>query len=112
MTARTARRPKIFYGWYIAAAGFLTQFMFGVLMFHSFGTYVALMQADFGWSRTTFSLAFAAQRVESGVLGPIQGWVIDTYGPRKVMYLGLCCSRPGSCCSAGCSRSPSSTSRS
>ena len=89
MTARTARRPKIFYGWYIAAAGFLTQFMFGVLMFHSFGTYVALMQADFGWSRTTFSLAFAAQRVESGVLGPIQGWVIDTYGPRKVMFIGL-----------------------
>ena len=89
MTDRTARRPKIFYGWYIAAAGFLTQFMFGVLMFHSFGTYVALMQADFGWSRTTFSLAFAAQRVESGVLGPIQGWVIDTYGPRKVMFIGL-----------------------
>ena len=89
MTARTTRRPRIFYGWYIAAAGFLTQFMFGVLMFHSFGTYVALMQADFGWSRTTFSLAFAAQRVESGVLGPIQGWVIDTYGPRKVMFIGL-----------------------
>lgn len=63
--------------------------MLGVLMFHSFGTYVALMQADFGWSRTTFSLAFAAQRVESGVLGPIQGWVIDTYGPRKVMILGM-----------------------
>ncbi len=83
------RRPKIFYGWYIAAAGFLSQFMFGVLMFHSFGTYVALMQADFGWSRTTFSFAFAAQRIESGVLGPIQGWVIDTYGPRKVMIIGL-----------------------
>ena len=86
---RMVRRPKIFYGWYIAAAGFLSQFMFGVLMFHSFGTYVALMQADFGWSRTTFSFAFAAQRIESGVLGPIQGWVIDTYGPRKVMIIGL-----------------------
>ena len=89
MTARGARRPKIFYGWYIAAAGFVSQFMFGVLMFHSFGTYVALMQADFGWSRTTFSFAFAAQRIESGVLGPIQGWVIDTYGPRKVMIFGI-----------------------
>ena len=89
MTARSIRRPKIFYGWYIAGAGFLSQLMFGVLMFHSFGTYVALMQADFGWSRTTFSFAFAAQRIESGVLGPIQGWVIDTYGPRKVMILGL-----------------------
>ncbi len=89
MTAWSARRPKIFYGWYIAAAGFMSQLMFGVLMFHSFGTYVALMQADFGWSRTTFSFAFAAQRIESGVLGPIQGWVIDTYGPRKVMIIGL-----------------------
>ena len=85
----SAPRPRIFYGWYIAGAGFITQFMLGVLMFHSFGTYVALMQADFGWSRTTFSFAFAAQRIESGVLGPIQGWVIDTYGPRKVMMLGL-----------------------
>ena len=89
MTARSIRRPRIFYGWYIAAAGFLSQFMFGILMFHSFGTYVALMQADFGWSRTTFSFAFAAQRIESGVLGPIQGWVIDTYGPRKVMIFGI-----------------------
>ena len=89
MSPRKLSRPRIFYGWYIAAAGFLSQFMFGVLMFHSFGTYVALMQADFGWSRTTFSFAFAAQRIESGVLGPIQGWVIDTYGPRKVMVVGL-----------------------
>ena len=88
MSAPDPSQPRIFYGWYIAGAGFLTQFMLGVLMFHSFGTYVALMQADFGWSRTTFSIAFAAQRVESGVLGPIQGWVIDTYGPRKVMILG------------------------
>ena len=89
MSARDPSQPRIFYGWYIAGAGFLTQFMLGVLMFHSFGTYVALMQADFGWSRTTFSIAFAAQRVESGVLGPIQGWVIDTYGPRNVMIVGL-----------------------
>ena len=89
MTARIARRPRIFYGWYIAGVGFATQLLIGVLMFHSFGTYVALMQTDFGWSRTTFSLAFAAQRIESGVLGPLQGWVIDTYGPRKVMVVGL-----------------------
>ena len=89
MTARDDRQPRLFYGWYIAGAGFITQFMLGVLMFHSFGTYVALMQADFGWSRTTFSIAFAAQRVESGVLGPIQGWVIDTYGPRNVMIVGM-----------------------
>ena len=91
----------------------MSQLMFGVLMFHSFGTYVALMQADFGWSRTTFSFAFAAQRIESGVLGPIQGWVIDNYGPRKVDdHRAGDLRGPGSCCSAGSSRCRSSTSRS
>ena len=82
-------RPRVFYGWYIVGAGFVTQLMLGMLMFHSFGTYVALMRADFGWSRTTFSIAFAMQRAESGILGPIQGWAIDTYGPRRVMAVGM-----------------------
>lgn len=86
--AGSARRAP-FYGWYIVAAGFFTQLMLGMLMFHSFGTYVALMQADFGWSRTTFSIAFAMQRAESGILGPIQGWAIDTYGPRRIMMFGM-----------------------
>ena len=89
MTREARSEPRLFYGWYIVGAGFLTQFVMGVLLFHSFGTYVALMQNDFGWSRTTFSIAFAVQRVESGVLGPIQGWVIDTYGPRRVMLVGM-----------------------
>jgi len=82
-------RPRVFYGWYIVAAGFVTQLMVGMLMFHSFGTYVTLMRADFGWSRTTFSIAFAMQRAESGILGPIQGWAIDTYGPRRIMLVGM-----------------------
>ena len=81
--------PRFFYGWYIAGAGFATQFMLGMLMFHSFGTYVTLLEDDFGWSRTTFSIAFAMQRAESGVLGPIQGWAIDRFGPRTIMYIGI-----------------------
>ena len=89
MSVETERRPRLFYGWYIVGAGFFTQLMMGMLMFHSFGTYVTLMQADFGWSRTTFSIAFAMQRAESGILGPIQGWAIDTYGPQRIMMAGM-----------------------
>ena len=83
-----APRP-IFFGWWIAASGFLSQFLVGALAYHSFGTYVVLMQNDFGWSRTTFSIAFSMQRAESGFLGPFQGWLIDRFGPRKVMVIGL-----------------------
>ena len=43
MTAGAPERPAIFYGWWIVGAGFCTQLMLGMLMFHPFGTYVALM---------------------------------------------------------------------
>ena len=89
MTAKPAQRPKIFFGWWIASGGFVVQMLVGSLMFHSFGAYVVLLQREFDWSRTTFSLAFAFARAESGILGPFQGWLIDTYGPRKVMFVGM-----------------------
>ena len=84
----TGRTP-IFYGWWIVAAGFGTQTLNGALLFHAFGTYVVLLQDDFGWSRTALAGAFAMQRVESGLLGPLQGWMIDTWGPRRVMVVGM-----------------------
>ena len=84
-----ARRSPIFYGWWIVAAGFGTQTLNGALLFHAFGTYVVLLQDDFGWTRTAFAGAFAMQRVESGLLGPLQGWMIDHWGPRRVMVAGL-----------------------
>ena len=35
------------------------------------------------------SLAFALTRLESGLLGPIQGWLVDRFGPRKILTIGL-----------------------
>ena len=82
-------RTRMFYGWWIVAAGFGTQTLNGALLFHAFGTYVVLLQDDFGWSRTALAGAFAMQRIESGMLGPIQGWMIDHWGPRRVMAAGM-----------------------
>ena len=84
----TGRTP-IFYGWWIVASGFGTQTLNGALLFHAFGTYVVLLQDEFGWSRTALAGAFAMQRVESGLLGPVQGWMIDSWGPRRVMIVGM-----------------------
>lgn len=55
----------------------------------AYGAYVVVMQAEFGWTRTAFSLGFAVQRVESGLLGPLQGWMLDRWGPRPVMTVGM-----------------------
>ena len=80
---------KIFYGWWMVAGGALIQVLIGGLMFQSFGFYVNRLEDEFEWSKTTFSLAFAMTRIESGLLGPLQGWAIDRYGPRIMIRIGI-----------------------
>ncbi|MFH1568968.1 MAG: MFS transporter [Gemmatimonadota bacterium] len=83
------RRPsEVFYGWWIVAGGFTIQMLNGALLFHAFSAYVLPLQAEFGWNRTQLSGAFSMARAESGILGPIQGWLIDRYGPRRIMRIG------------------------
>jgi len=65
------------------------QILIGGLMMQAFGAYAAVLRDEFGWSKTLFSFAFSVTRVESGILGPLQGWLIDTLGPRKMMRVGL-----------------------
>lgn len=84
-----ARHPLLFYGWVVVGSGFVLNTLNAALVFHAFGAYVVLLEDDFGWSRTAFALAFALQRVESGLLGPVEGWLIDHFGPRKVMQVGI-----------------------
>jgi len=81
--------PPFFYGWVIVASGAGSMALGSAFLFHAFGTYVVLLQDEFGWSRTTLALAFAMQRVESGLLGPIDGWLVDRFGPRRMMIIGV-----------------------
>ncbi len=84
-----SHKSPFFYGWWIVTAGFGSMALSGALMFHAFGVYVVFLQDEFGWSRTTLAVAFALQRVESGLLGPIDGWLVDHFGPRKMMFVGI-----------------------
>jgi sugar phosphate permease len=82
-------RARVFYGWFMVAAGFGIQFLTGGLLNQAYGAYVVLLRDDFGWSKTSLSAAFSLARFESGLLGPIEGWLIDRFGPRTVMRFGL-----------------------
>jgi MFS family permease len=86
----TARRPRrVFYGWRIVGAGFGLEALIGALLFHAYGSYVVLLREEFGWSRTLFAAAFAMARSESAILGPVQGWLTDRFGPRALMRVGM-----------------------
>ena len=77
------------YGWRIVGAGFVLEVLIGALLFHAYGAYVVLLREEFGWSRTLFAAAFAMARAESAILGPVQGWLTDRFGPRALMRVGL-----------------------
>jgi sugar phosphate permease len=78
-----------FYGWWIVAAGFGIEFLIGALMFHAYGAYAVKLREEFGWSKTMLSAAFAMSRAESGILGPVQGWLTDRFGPRALIRIGM-----------------------
>lgn len=80
---------RIFYGWWMVAAGTGIQFLQSVFLMQSFGAYVAVLRDDRGWSKTALSGVAALQQMEAALLGPIMGWFIDRIGPRNVIRTGI-----------------------
>ena len=81
--------PKAaFWGWRVALAGAFSQLLLSGLVQHAYTNYAVLLRQEFGWSTTLIAFGFAMNRLESGLLGPVQGWMIDRFGPRVVMRIG------------------------
>ena len=88
MPSDSPSRP-LFYGWWIVTAGFLNQALAAALLQRSYGAYLVLLHQEFGWSKVELSAAYSMQQVENGILGPIQGWLVDRFGPRISMRVGM-----------------------
>ena len=85
----TRRRRGLFYGWWIVIASALGMSVASGVIFHGFGNFVIPLANEFGWNRTTISSVIAVGRLQSGLLGPLEGWAIDRYGPRRMMLIGV-----------------------
>ncbi len=86
-------RPRgyVFYGWWIVLSSAGVQWFSAFLWMSSYGAYVVLLEEEFQWSKALLSGAFALTRIESGLLGPLQGWMVDRYGPIPVLRTGIVC---------------------
>lgn len=83
-----AAAAGVFPGWWIALAGAVIIGVPSGLLMQSFGAYMVVLQEDLGWSATMLSAAFALLRLESGLVGPVQGWLIDRHGPKVNIRAG------------------------
>ncbi len=77
-----------FWGWRVAVAGALSQMLIAGSVQHAYTHYSVLLREEFGWSATVIALGFSMNRLEAGLLGPLQGWMVDRFGPRVVMRIG------------------------
>ncbi len=80
---------RVFFGWWIVGSSAGIQLLAALLWMQSYGAYVVLLGEEFGWSKTLFAGAFALARFESGLLGPLQGWLVDRFGPRLILSIGI-----------------------
>ena len=85
---RTTSRSPLFYGWFIVGVTFFIAFL-TVGARNVFGVFVTPMEDDFGWNRSTTSLAFMFATLVGGASQPFLGRVYDRLGGRKVILSGL-----------------------
>ena len=77
-----------YYGWILALFGNLVIGLMTVSNFQGTGFFLKAFERQKGWSRAVISGASSFARAESALLGPIEGYLIDRYGVRKLMVIG------------------------
>ena len=83
------KRRRIFYGWWVVAAGVGISALASNLFHYGFSAFFIPWRESFGWSRAVLGGVVGVSRLEGGLAAPVSGWFIDKYGPRRIMFLGL-----------------------
>ncbi len=60
-----------------------------VPLFHAMAVWAVALELHFGWTRAQLGLALTLTRVESGLIGPLEGYLVDRVGARKMVLIGL-----------------------
>lgn len=79
---------NIHYGWFILVVAFFSIIVAAVIRSTS-GVFMVPFEEEFGWERSTISLAFAVNLVLYGFSGPFVAAFMERYGVRKVMIAAM-----------------------
>lgn len=80
---------RVFYGWWIVAVGITIAILNGAFYTYGFGVYYVPLLNELGSSRAALGGVIGLARLEGGLIAPLAGWLIDRYGPRRLMYFGI-----------------------
>ena len=73
----------------VTATGFFSLFSIVGIALYGLPFFYDFWVQDFGWSRATVTSGNAFGKVIIGMFAFFAGWVIDRFGPRRVMIFGI-----------------------
>ncbi len=73
----------------VAATGFFSLFSLIGIMFYGLPFFYDFWVRDFGWSRVMVTSGSAFGRITVALLGFGVGWLIDRFGPRRLILTGV-----------------------
>jgi MFS family permease len=75
-------------GWVnVGATSMTLVLMYGV--WYGFSVFLVALLHEFGWSRSLVSGAFSTFVMVHGLLGPVIGWLLRLFGPRRLITAGV-----------------------
>lgn len=84
------RHSKVFQGWWVALGSFVTLFTIVGVLYYGFPVFYPYLIDDFHWTRAQTT---AGYMISTLVIGPLfgisAGILIDRYGARRIMLLGI-----------------------
>jgi MFS family permease len=88
MNAKRARKPRIFFGYWMAILCSLFSLLSFMGSLTTFAVFVRPLQQALSWDRTHIMTAFTITLAMFAVGGPAAGRLFDRFGPKKVMVPG------------------------
>ena len=79
---------KVFYGWWVVFACFLIAFYVAGTIVFGFTAFFEPIAEESGWSYTQISIGASLRGLEMGIFAPIIGFLVDRFGPRRLIFCG------------------------
>ncbi|MFH0846864.1 MAG: MFS transporter [Chloroflexota bacterium] len=88
MEVAVKKPTRIFYGWWIVVASFAAQMISGGVYTYGLSAFFQPLLDALQCSRVVLSGAFSLKGLETGLLGPLDGFLVDRFGAKKMTLFG------------------------
>ena len=80
---------SVYYGWWLVVLTGFIMTVATVPLYHAMTVWSVALESHFGWSRTQLGFALTLTRIEGGIMGPVEGYLTDRLGTRRMVLIGL-----------------------